>query len=86
MILSSRAIWRTLRTRGPGVHGDGGVFRRGRQASSRGLCLRIGGEGADAEAGGAACLVIPHRPGNVEVRPRRVADELLVRVRVRVRV
>ena len=46
-------------------------------ANSQGLGLRIGGEGADAEAGGAACLLIPHRPGDVEVRPRRVADELL---------
>ena len=74
-------------TRGPGVQGtevsSAGVVKL---ANSQGLGLRIGGEGADAEAGGAACLVIPHRPGNVEVRPRRVADELLVRVRVRVRV
>ena len=48
------------------------------QASSlRGLGLRVGGEGADTEAGGAAGLFIPHRSGDVEVRPRRVADEFL---------
>jgi hypothetical protein len=55
----------------------GGGIQACLQASSRGLGLRVGGEGADAEAGGAAGLLIPHRSGDVEVRPRRVADEFL---------
>ena len=57
--------------------GTGVFHRHGSSSKLTGLGLRIGGEGADAEAGGAACLVIPHRAGDVEVRPRRVADELL---------
>ena len=63
------------------AHGGQGGRGPCLQASSRGLGLRVGGEGADTEAGGAAGLFVPHRSGDVEVRPRRVADEFLEKER-----